>query len=585
MRHLQPPKYPFIPITLFGLVAAACTDQSLDAATNAYGTVEQELSAEDVAESPSPKDGGFCGLQPEPRLMLLSVGVEDSQAVIAVESTVEDSLSGLIQVHAETSQGRRTMEVPIELAGLASRTITIGLDELGVDPNIELAILTGRLSGDLANGTQTFALTDFVYDRRKEKPELEDVPRDAALERITVATVSDGIAPGRGETHEESLRSTASNESDGLFTVQVNKTICFDSILNLANNTHGEDVWTGTPQIFAIGQRIDAKAPGASSYSTWWLDPTGCISGNFATGTWTFRALSQTRAKKGTAAVFTLFDVRRESDNLNLYNEFTASVNSSAAQTIVYTAGPIVIVAHATLTAVNDRQNDLTFWSFPGTLAIKAYAAGISRYDPNTNTVYFTTGTQTDKWVLMHEMGHFVQIRESGNSGTAMGYDTSLGGVLCSSPANHSPQTREFTSASDSEGFANYWAALLFNNKAQSDCWTRFAGWTISCAGPSAAAPVSFTVPFMETNCNDGSSFNGHGNETDWQRTYWNLTRGDTPGTVPSVFEVLQMLNNATGFGGSNHYQVIDAAAALPATPNYLESRWDAAAATNGIDH
>jgi hypothetical protein len=183
-----------------------------------------------------------------------------------------------------------------------------------------------------------------------------------------------------------------------------------------------------------------------------------------------------------------------------------------------------------------------------------------------------------DKFAVSHEVGHFIQYNEAEES--TWGYNNSRNGVPCTTPsAGHFTDSREFNSAAGVEGFASYWAALLFNDKGFSDCWVRLAGDTISCAGSSSGYPVRF----METNCGT-APFTGDGNETDWQRAYWDITREDTLGTVPAVSELLKMMRDGSSWGQSNHYQRMDAAAALAGTPQYLESKWDNAASNNGID-
>jgi hypothetical protein len=297
-----------------------------------------------------------------------------------------------------------------------------------------------------------------------------------------------------------------------------------------------------------------------------------------AEGIWQFRAHSQTRLNK--SGIWTVLDTRDESTNSILYNQFSGNLNGGAPQNLSYTASPSITTSHLAHRSLQRFLPQLTIRSFPTSIPIRGSSPGGSRYE--NDVIYIGSADRNNKWTVTHEVGHYIFFEETEESYTAYGLDYSLGGIIpCATPVSHNPQSREYSSAANLEGFASYWSAMIFNETLQFNCWTRFGGLNISCAGGDAGTPIRY----METQCSGGASLTGDGNETDWQRTYWDLTRGDTGGIVPTVTEVLTFVRSGTGWTRGNNFQALLVASNLASTPAYLESRWDAAVLANGSDN
>ncbi len=577
--------------TLIATVLWGCSDAGIPATQ--YGATGQALEVDsDAPDSPEDESTGRCRLPPEPLLLPLKIGVQDANVELLITNTTEDTVSGVVEIYAMTSEGVREIPQRFQLAGLDEVALRVPLEAVGIDGSIDLAIISSHLAGSFADGRTTTTVGEFVYDIRETKPELlEDVADDAGLERVTVAVVHDGIDEQRLEAamadtddevvaSAEKLRTAVPSGGSSLSALTVSKTICFDANLILAGAGAGEDFWPTNTAAWARGQRIDAT-PAGGSFSTYWLDSVGCISGNFAVGPWSFKAYTATRLKK-VGAVFTNINNKRYPDDVFLTNTFGATV-SNVNQTIVYSASSSMHVSHLVTESLNNRMGELTSRSFPATINIRNNSPsppiGVSYFDPGTEFVYIDASSHQNKWTVTHEMGHYIQYNEAEEF--AWGYNATRPGVTCVSDPGHAAWSREFNSVAGVEGFASYWSSLLFNDVGQSDCWVRFSGAAISCAGPSTSYPVRV----METNCTTaGVPFNGDGNETDWQRAYWDITREDTLGTIPTVLELLTMMRNGSGWATANHFQQMTAAAALVSTPQYLESKWIQAASNNGID-
>jgi hypothetical protein len=134
--------------------------------------------------------------------------------------------------------------------------------------------------------------------------------------------------------------------------------------------------------------------------------------------------------------------------------------------------------------------------------------------DGTFDRVRLTSVALDDKWVVAHEVGHWIEFRETVTS-EKMEYDNGLDKGRCSNKEGHFVIRREYSSAAQIEGFASFWAATVFNNLNQTDCYVRMGGATIDCEGSS-----THPLKYLETQCNDGK-LSGVGVETDWQRAFW----------------------------------------------------------------
>jgi len=515
-----------------------------------------------------------------PQYLTAAVSTEGQSVRVTLESITTLPLEGEVAVR-ETS-GRGPVTLPPVSFTLAPRE-RITLDIPVTDPELTapsgVSVLEAHVSAKLSDGSRTTALARAVRAIKPALPLDQASEPNMALAEVTAAYVTEGVRDRSGSRDEAGGSGGALAVLPALTSAAVtvsNKRLCFDVTLGLTFTGVGEDFWkSSSTTTWPIGQRIDAKGPGASSFSTWWLDDQGCVTKNLASGTWVFRAMTQTQILF--SGIFTLVDGRRKSDNAILYSEFGATLDTSTSQTVTYVAGLGTTAMHIVHRSLDQWKSQLTIRSFPRTIPVTLFD-GDGTF-ANRDSIHISDSSLTDKWAVSHEVGHFIHFRETEKTGDDYHEDYSLLGVACAFDG-HNWDTREYNSSANLEGFASFWSAIVFNKIEGSDCFFNSHGQVIPCEAASTAVPLRF----MESVCADATPFTGHGVETDWQRLYWDLikTNGGTP--VPTIKEMLTMLRSATSFTRSNHFSRLQVASDLATTPDYLEARWDFYSATNGID-
>jgi len=159
------------------------------------------------------------------------------------------------------------------------------------------------------------------------------------------------------------------------------------------------------------------------------------------------------------------------------------------------------------------------------------YNAAEGRFE---NRIFLQEENRDNKYVIGHEMGHAVLDAALGANATG---DTSaaFNTGACPGGNGHSRDSVEFQSAALSEGFANFYAAISFNDTSDADCmywsstrvdWTQgqsFETHEIPCVGASSnGLPADSYLAF----CNGASApWPNRANEWDWTRAFWELNQ------------------------------------------------------------
>ncbi len=131
------------------------------------------------------------------------------------------------------------------------------------------------------------------------------------------------------------------------------------------------------------------------------------------------------------------------------------------------------------------------------------------------------------------------------------------------------------------EGIADFFSAAAWNNfGADTDCVFRYwSDFTIDCEGSLTS---SWPEAYMETLCYS-TSHTDRGVELDWLRQFWDV---QTDGTQPSFDDVMEWVQEAWWLSvpadWEDPYFQLDNAADLVGST--IDSNWDAAKGTNGID-
>jgi hypothetical protein len=522
-------------------------------------------------------DDVACNLISVPELIQLQVEKVGQNALVFVTNDAKEEAHVALKADVITDLGLETFENIAVVDVPAGKTVEVELaqGELGLGAGEQDAQLVVEARGTYASGHTSGITGETMMAQRSLKDRLANAP-DAP---VAATAVEQGV----GFLTVEATEEPADEPTPGTIRplALVTKQLCFRSNITIQGAGVGEDYWTSNSLLItANGQEFWGLSP-SSVWTQFKTDDAGCaVSQQLETGAWTFRAYSMGQLNAGSPIVINVFN---STDGLPWAVDFPITItNSTAVQTLTYTAIDQIETFHIARATLKANASALTSRTLGHTLSITANASATNGTNLGINV---TNADDNKKWDVSHEVGHWVEFNETVTH-TAMAYNASLAGPppLCAQGASHHIGSREFTSAAHTEGFASFFSASTFNNKAETSCRTFFSGTTIDCEGTTTHADS-----FMETQCNDGSSFAGHGNETDWQKMFWDLVKPWTT-TQTTVRQILDFVNTAdapagTNWSATNHYTLFNTASNAAATPDHLETRWDTFSVSNGIDH
>jgi len=241
-------------------------------------------------------------------------------------------------------------------------------------------------------------------------------------------------------------------------------------------------------------------------------------------------------------------------------------------------------------------------------------ARGCPGYDPwytcaSQDEVFIGTAApngETDsnsKIVITHEVGHAAQHNAMGRLNNDYNADVNDGVNLYCSCLHvtdpymnglHCLQSREYISAAELEGYAQFFAAKAWNNQAEANCsfayYKQFrvrSGdfWIVK--QPPLQRDCGSNPKWMENYCPSGET--DRGVEWDWQNFLWNLnTQGPNKVTTSEVYGIYRSpaVCNGNCDGDAVHWPDFRAGAQSQlglGTPeyNHLVSAADSA----GVDH
>ena len=181
------------------------------------------------------------------------------------------------------------------------------------------------------------------------------------------------------------------------------------------------------------------------------------------------------------------------------------------------------------------------------------------------------------KFAIAHEIGHFLADVHA----NATGGNCDLSDSQCPSNGSHGMSSKEYQGCAFTEGFAHFFSASAWNNfGADTDCVFRYwADSTIDCEGSLTS---NWPEAYMETLCYN-TSHTGRGVELDWLRQFWDV---QTDGTQPNFDDMMEWVQSSWFFAvppdWEDPYFQLDNVADL--LDGAIDSNWDAAKGTNGID-
>lgn len=195
------------------------------------------------------------------------------------------------------------------------------------------------------------------------------------------------------------------------------------------------------------------------------------------------------------------------------------------------------------------------------------------------NKSFIGTGQIRKKFLIAHELGHVLGYHATHelNGGMDYGYDGNSGTILdaCdenTSSGNHGFLELEWVGAALGEGFCDFYAADVWNDHGEYDCW--FGAWRtpsgLSCESGTTDYPNAWVNGHTCRNPDDPES----GERIDWMRILWDVHTNAASGN-PSFTDMLQDWLAAGDWNRETAFTEIDGIAdSLNGT---LDNNWAAA--------
>lgn len=179
------------------------------------------------------------------------------------------------------------------------------------------------------------------------------------------------------------------------------------------------------------------------------------------------------------------------------------------------------------------------------TFYTEACAGGGNCYSESSDALFIAS--DTNKYVIAHEMGHKIASASNGGAGAAFNYTATSTDCPWTS-SGHSITSEEYQSAAVNEGIASYYAAAIWNRTDESDCYytpSYALDWTQDGVGDSSAefscesggyAGVD-SYDYMGDYCLAVGAVTNRGTQYDWMRFFWDLET-DQGLSVTDIFAI-----------------------------------------------
>lgn len=206
------------------------------------------------------------------------------------------------------------------------------------------------------------------------------------------------------------------------------------------------------------------------------------------------------------------------------------------------------------------------------------YCSGVgstsSCYDPDDGIVYMASCSVDNKFVIAHEIGHQCQWDRAGNLGS-LSYTEYVptDDWMCrcdhvtSSNQLHCLQSREKIDTAIIEGFGYFFAAKLFNDEDENDCWMAHSKellvphWLYpedpdmaTLYHPPVQTDCRAQKQWQETWCDDSNT----GVEWDWMNFFWEWHSGGGTSayaaTMDDIYDILHYADNWDGDSSDSMY-------------------------------
>lgn len=330
----------------------------------------------------------------------------------------------------------------------------------------------------------------------------------------------------------------------GATTFSVN--FCFEHGVDYEDVGAGEDFWTGNADRTARGIRVRVRRVSDNynlyyTYTDYNGSQAGCTGNLTLDDDEEYLVRIYTEAKVGTNTI----RVRNDPTNdQRFYWTWDSDFVPTSSETITVVTS---VTRHWHLLAATGytqyrRRGGLSNQTY--IVYDEAHSSCGTCVPSEHNRVYVSTADTDLKFTIAHEMGHSLARKKNGGASANTDATASMGSCdsSFSSPPAWWVNTKEFQSTAASEGFAEFYSVLVFNDDADSDCfydtggsvdWDLddvFDGTRVNCEnGPvdSVSPPVTLDPAvdnrdYLGDMCS--GTLNNRATAYDWLRFWWDYS-------------------------------------------------------------
>ncbi len=385
---------------------------------------------------------------------------------------------------------------------------------------------------------------------------------------------------------------------------------CLRWVYDSIDSGFGEDYYTSGRLMIARGVRVQIKHPNwVNSLSFFANKNTGCIEFN---------------ATENTGFIVTMWAEARLGDNNNLFvrafpTKLAAAQNPTEPPFWQFTADPGGVARTVYYqNELAEESNLVAFASYivqridsqcapglPGPENLRVVSdnpdCNLGGSCQNGNYVQIAPGSTTRKFLVGHEVGHWLHYQwTSGSPGFYNhSWDGDSGDADCAfvGVGSHAMRSKEYSVGAFGEGFAHFLSTLAWNSSASTTAWFKYYkevgdpayadfaadNWQLDVEG-IGGAPSGGVSDWMGSMCpvNDGYSV-----EMDWLRFYWDyLTNAGVPKpNIRKILEHVQFTRDAHPWFNTfaAYDKMLEAIGDVALGQTGLEARFIALATANGV--
>ncbi len=348
----------------------------------------------------------------------------------------------------------------------------------------------------------------------------------------------------------------------------------------------GGDWWTTSSDKIAYGIQVQIDRPyeNETDFYGYVNASSGCVGPMNLSSNAAYRITVYSKVKPGANYVRV---VNNDEDDTRYYQVVDSAFIPSATGIYTYTyqlsSLRVSNIAAAAGRAIGSNSGGLSGETF----TLFNSPDGDGNNSSGANGVYLNTNGRNRKFIMAHELGHQVGRKRDEDSGAYKTYSADADPCFDDGGSDHHLNSKEDQTAGAVEGFAQYYAAVIWNNTSENDC--QFYYWHVpfdfdrdgtydSSVMYDCETALTVGHNYLESRCTP--DIEDRSVEYDWLAFWWDMNTNGGLSTT-GILDIWDAAN-PHNWSSSNVYSRLRTAAI---NAGVSSSTWDYWAAHNGVDH